>query len=292
MGGVLFADDCALAASSLEALQRLSDNFAAAARKFGLTISIKKTESLYQPACGSVDAPPVVCIEGKQLNAVEDFKYLGGIVSNDASIDKEINARIAKATSAFGRLTKRLWTNKGIRLNTKISVYKAAVITSLLYGCETLTLSMKQLKCLEKFHQTTLRKIAGIRWFHKVTNYEVLARCNIRSLQSMIESAKLRWTGHVVRMRDDRIPKALLYGRLTAGVPSRGNHNTYLNSVKRTLRACGIDITLLEHYASERDPWRDRYKDGIAKAESNRTKRLVDKRNERKARADLAQLRT
>ena len=228
----------------------------------------------------------------KQLNAVEDFKYLGGIVSNDASIDKEINARIAKATSAFGRLTKRLWTNKGIRLNTKISVYKAAVITSLLYGCETLTLSMKQLKCLEKFHQTTLRKIAGIRWFHKVTNYEVLARCNIRSLQSMIESAKLRWTGHVVRMRDDRIPKALLYGRLTAGVPSRGNHNTYLNSVKRTLRACGIDITLLEHYASERDPWRDRYKDGIAKAESNRTKRLVDKRNKRKARADLAQLRT
>ena len=289
---LLFADDCALAASSLEALQRLSDNFAAAARKFGLTISIKKTESLYQPACGNVDVPPVVCIEGKQLNAVEDFKYLGGIVSNDASIDKEINARIAKATSAFGRLTKRLWTNKGIRLDTKISVYKAAVITSLLYGCETLTLSMKQLKCLEKFHQTTLRKIAGIRWFHKVTNYEVLARCNIRSLQSMIESAKLRWTGHVVRMRDDRIPKALLYGRLTAGVPSRGNHNTYLNSVKRTLRACGIDITLLEHYASERDPWRDRYKDGIAKAESNRTKRLVDKRNKRKARADLAQLRT
>ena len=108
----------------------------------------------------------------------------------------------------------------------------------------------------------------------------------------MIESAKLRWTGHVIRMKDGRIPKALLYGRLTTGVPSRGNHNTYLNSVKRTLRACGIDITLLEHYASERDTWRDRYKDGIAKAESNRTKRLVDKRNERKARAGLAQLRT
>ena len=97
-------------------------------------------------------------------------------------------------------------------------------------------------------------------------------------------------------MRDDRIPKSLLYGRLTTGIPSRGysrgNHNTYLNSVKGTLRACGIDITLLEHYASEIDPWRDRYKDGIAKAESNRTKRLVDKRNECKARVGLAQLRT
>ena len=82
-------------------------------------------------------------------------------------------------------------------------------------------------------------------------------------------------------MRDDRIPKALLYGRLTTYFPSRGNHNTYLNSVKGTLRACGIDIMLLEHYASERDPWRDRYRDGIALAESNRTERLVDKRNKR-----------
>ena len=148
------------------------------------------------------------------------------------------------------------------------------------------------MKCLEKFHQTTLRKIAKIRWFHKVTNYDVLKLCNIRSLQSMIESARLRWTGHVVRMKDDRIPKALLYGRLASGVPSRGNHNTYLNSVKSTLRACEIDIARLEDLASERDSWRDTCKDRLAEAENNRTERLIDKRNKRKARAALAQLPT
>ena len=88
-------------------------------------------------------------------------------------MDAEITARIAKATAAFGRLSKRLWTNSGIQLNTKIGVYKAAVITSLLYGCETWTLTKQQSKRLEKFHQTTLRKIARIKWFHKVTNYQV-----------------------------------------------------------------------------------------------------------------------
>ena len=40
------------------------------------------------------------------MKAVELFKYLGSIVSNDASANAEITARIAKATSAFGRLTK------------------------------------------------------------------------------------------------------------------------------------------------------------------------------------------
>ena len=289
---LLFADDCALVACSQEALQRLCDHFASAARRFGLTISIKKTESLYQPARGNTYVPPVVSIDGKKLNAVEEFTYLGGIASNDGSIDPEITARIAKATSAFSRLTKRLWTNRNIRLDTKISVYKATVLTSLLFGCETWTLNKKQIKRLEKFHQTNLRKIARIRWFHKVTNYAVLSRCNIYSLESMIDSAKLRWTGHVIRMKDDRIPKALLYGRLAVGAPSRGNHNTYLNSVKRTLRSCGINLALLEKLASDRLLWRATLKTGIDRMEADRTERLITKRDKRKARTDLARLQT
>ena len=187
-----------------------------------------------QLALGNVYVPPVITILGQQLTAVENFKYLGSTVSNDASLDVEITSRIAKATSAYGRLVKRLWTNRGIRLDTKVAVYKAAVLSSLLYGCEIWNLNAKQLRRLEKFHQATLRKIARIKWFHKVTNYEVLHRCNISSLQSMIDSARLRWTGHVVRMSNDRIPKKLL---IATGISKRGNHNTYLNSVKIHLEA-------------------------------------------------------
>ena len=289
---LLFADDCALAAPSLDALQRLCDRFSKAARRFGLIISIKKTEVLYQPAPGETYEPPVVSIEGKQLNAVKTFKYLGSTISNDASLDAEITSRIAKATAAFGRLTKRLWTNRNIRLDTKIAVYRAAVITSLLFGCETWTLKKAHFARLEKFHQTTLRRIARIRWFHKVPNYEVLSHCNIPTLQSMIESAQLRWCGHVVRMKDDRIPKALLYGRLADGTSSRGNHKTYLNTLKSTLGACVIRCDQLETLASQRNPWRKTYKDGIARAEKKRIEHLETKRMKRKARTALARLTT
>ena len=287
---LLFADDCALAACTQEALQRLCDSFAAAARQFGLTISIKKTESLHQPAVGNMYVPPLISVEGKLLNAVESFKYLGGIISNCASIDAEINARITKATSAFGRLTKRLWQNKDIRLGTKVSVYKAAVLTSLLYGSETWTLNKKQTARLETFHQTCLRKIAKIRWFHKVTNYEVLSKCHISSLESMLDTARLRWIGHVVRMKNDRIPKALLYGRLATGASKCGKRSTYMNSVRSTLRACGIDCARLEDLASDRNQWRATVKAGIKKAEEGRIESLIEKRMRRGVRADLAHL--
>ena len=278
---LLFADDCALAADSQEALQRLCDSFSTAARRFGLTISIKKTEVLYQPACGNAYIPPSIFIEGQQLKAVKLFKYLGSIVSNDASVDAEITARIAKATAAFGRLTKRLWSNRDVRLETKIPVYRAAVVSSLLFGCETWTLKKRHFKSLEKFHQTSLRKIARIKWFHRRTNYEVLEKCNIGSMQSMVESAILRWTGHVTRMSDNRIPKKLLYGRLTTGRTSRGNHATYRNQVRGILRTCNIKPPDLEKLAANRSGWRTSYKAGIAVAEKSRIDVLKAKRERR-----------
>ena len=85
---LLFADDCALAAGSQEELQRLCDCFSTASRRFGLTISIKKTEVLYQPARGNAYVAPIISIEGKPLNAVEHFKYLGGTISNDAMMQR------------------------------------------------------------------------------------------------------------------------------------------------------------------------------------------------------------
>jgi len=51
----------------------------------------------------------------------------------------DVNARLGQANAAFGRLRKRLWGNHGITLAKKVAVYKAVVVTTLLYGCEAWT---------------------------------------------------------------------------------------------------------------------------------------------------------
>jgi len=58
------------------------------------------------------------------------------------------------------RLSNRLWDEHGIRLDTKISVYVAVVLTILLYGCETWTLYRYNIRKLDQFNMRCLRRIA------------------------------------------------------------------------------------------------------------------------------------
>ena len=63
-----------------------------------------------------------------------DFTYLGSIISNSGSIDREINHKISRASAAFGYLKDRVNLDRHLKLSTKIRVYYAIVITDLLYG--------------------------------------------------------------------------------------------------------------------------------------------------------------
>ena len=55
---------------------RLVDRFSDAAKKFGLTISIKKTELMFQPRPNEDHYDPVVTIDDTELASVKNFCYL------------------------------------------------------------------------------------------------------------------------------------------------------------------------------------------------------------------------
>ena len=78
---LLFGDDCALAAHTERALQHIGNRFSDAAKNFSLTISLKKTEVLYQPPPRKAYSLPHIIIDGTNLNAVEHFTYLGNVFS-------------------------------------------------------------------------------------------------------------------------------------------------------------------------------------------------------------------
>ena len=134
---------------------------------------------------------------------------------------EDIKARISKASSAYGRLQERVRKPHGIKQNTKIKVYRATVLTTLLYEAETWTCYRRHVKMLDSFHMRHLRYLMGIKWQDKITNNEVLQRAKMDGMKAMLMRAHLRWVGHVQRMSDNRMPK-IFYSKLSSGARSRG----------------------------------------------------------------------
>jgi hypothetical protein len=280
---LLYADDCALVAHTLSEAQQLFDRFFSAAQRFGLTVSLKKTEVLMQPVSGKIATSPVVKAGDVILKNVEKFCYLGSTISADAMIDDDVTARLAKASHAFGCLSKRLWGDPGIRLDTKIAVYKAAIINTLLYGCESWTTYRRHISKLDQFHMRCLRRIAHIKWQDKVPNTQVLDRCDISGIEAFLLSHRLRWTGHVIRMNDDRLPKQVFYSQLSEGHRSRGGQRKrYKDVLKSNLKDVGLEPKELESLVVDRSSWRSLSKQSVLKFEHQRVDLLQEKRSRRK----------
>ena len=128
-----FADDMAKGAPTEEKMQKgVSDS----CDSYDLAISIK-TEVVYQPVPGKPYKEPTNTVKGQRLQVVYKFTYLGSTLSRIVHFDDEVNARIAKASVAFGRLRGNILDRSGIRPDTKLKVYSSVVLSTLLYACET-----------------------------------------------------------------------------------------------------------------------------------------------------------
>ena len=137
-----------MAATTLQAAQQLMDRFSEASKRFGLTISLKKTEVMHQPApYAAASVPPVVTVDGTALHVTDKFCYLGSTVTQDLSLDTEIAARISKAAAAFGKLYKRVWDERGLRLRTTALYMLTLVLT-------TFTVQLSNLDLVSTPHPT------------------------------------------------------------------------------------------------------------------------------------------
>ena len=72
---------------------------------------------------------------------------------------------------------------------------------------------------------------------------QVLEKCGLPSIDCLIIKCQLRWTAHIVRMEDDRIPKMLLYGQLREGHRDQGRpFKRYKDTLKANLKSGNTDV--------------------------------------------------
>ena len=277
-----YADDCALVSHSSEGLQEAMSTIADLYSKFGLEINIRKTEVLNWMGEVQASTPADIVINNTSLKVATSFKYLGAWLSNDCKLDIEINNRICQASRSFGRLQVRVFKNHNLALTTKIKVYTAVCLSTLLYGSESWTVYSRHMKMLEAWHIKSLRCILGVTWRDRLTYREIYGRTDCCSLESLLGRRQLRWLGHVIRMDAERLPKQILYGELSSGRRGVGGQKKrHKDLMKTVLKKFDITPVMLETLAKDRNIWRKKCYEGASKCEDKRNEQMRLRRERR-----------
>ena len=128
------------------------------------------------------DVSPVV-VEGGEIEMVSSFTYLSSKLSSDGEITTEVSCRIANASKAFGCLRVPIFLNRTLSVNTKRAVYKAIVISILLYGVETWALKAPDVRrltlCMDNIGCVQVPTMAEAHYFSTAiwTIWHILVNC-------------------------------------------------------------------------------------------------------------------
>lgn len=94
------------------------------------------------------------------FGSVNEFVYLGSLITNNNNITAEIVKRILSANKCYFGLLK-YFCSKILSRNIKILLYKTLLRPILIYGSETWVLSKKDENRLLVFERKILRRIFG-----------------------------------------------------------------------------------------------------------------------------------
>nr|VZH96997.1 unnamed protein product [Spirometra erinaceieuropaei] len=111
----------------------------------------------------------------------------------------------------------------------------------------------KQARRLNHFHLSCLRRILRQKWQDRILGTDVLGRTGILSIYAILRQIQLRWSGHLVRMDNERLPKRLFYGDVVTGSRRQGGQiRRYKDTLKSSLKRLQINPTNWEELALDR----------------------------------------
>ena len=189
--------------------------------------------------------------DGTSLKLLDKFTYLGSSVS---STEKDIDTQLTKAWTPIDKLS-IIWKSD-LTDKMKRSFFQAAVVSILLCGCTTWTLTKRLEKKLDGNYTRMLRAILNKSWRQHPTRHQLYD--HLHPIMKTIQVRRTRHAGHCWRSRNELISDVLLwtptYGRAKAGRLAR----TY---IQQLCEDTGYSPEDLPEAMNEREKCRERVRD-------------------------------
>ena len=155
-----------------------------AAAGIGLYVNAHKTEYMCYNQTGDIST-----LDGTSLELVDKFTYLGSSVS---STEKDIDTWLTKAWTAIDWLSV-IWKSD-LTDKIKRSFFQAAVVSILLYGCTTWTLTIRLEKKLDGNYTRMLQAILNKSWQQHPPRHQLYG--HLPPITKTIQAWRTRHAGH------------------------------------------------------------------------------------------------
>ena len=233
--GMLYADDAGFVSRSPTGLAAMMTVIVETFAEFGLSVSEKKTETLVmrtpeKPRKSGAPPPrpfPPLVIEaaGQKYAQTREFRYLGGLVTEEGDLTQEINRRIRAAWACLRRYGNELFDRPKAPWGLKVRMLKAEAMEALLYGCMTWSPRQDHYRILRRTHHRLLRRVIGYKRVHgsfrQLSYAETLKKTKCQSVEATIRKRRLLFAGAIARQPEGRLPKRLMFGKISGGEDAR-----------------------------------------------------------------------
>ena len=241
-----FADDLALLTDSKPEAQEFLTALEEAAARVGLHMNNKKTKYIAKN-CDSTD---ICSSEGKVLEEVDDFLYLGSWVGDS---NKDFTVRKAKAWKALNQMGK-IWKSS-MRREIKVRLFRATVEAILFYGSETWTVTKSLAKKIDGCFSRMLRAALNIHWQEKIPNKDVYR--DLPRATDRLRVQRLRLAGHIAR-HEELTAQQTLFWKPTRGTARRGRPIlTYPDILLQDLEGVCESTNEMARAMADRELWRN-----------------------------------
>ena len=147
-----YADDTSLMAESEEELKSLVMKVKVESERVDQKLNIQKTKIMTFSPITSWE------IDGKTVETVSDFIFLGSIITVGGDCSHEIKRRLLFGRKVMTNLDS-MFKSRDITLPTKVRLVKAMVFPVVMYGCESWTVKKAECQRIDAFELWCWRRL-------------------------------------------------------------------------------------------------------------------------------------
>jgi hypothetical protein len=261
----LFVDDTAIVANTSEELVERGEELFHHFKKFGLLMHVgerdkngnwkpSKSEAMYFPkkntSCYVKPEPMTFSDQNHRIEYTDNFKYLGCILTPDLLDDTEIKKRVKQTRAQIANLN-NFFKSRASTWVKKL-VFQSIPVNTLLFGCETWTLTDSNKKRISSVYHEGLRKVLGLRMNtvekHRIRNEHVRNKLGVPHILDIITKRQHDFLGKIASLHTSNLQRQFLGAWIPKPRPIGAPKYTMRHTHTETLRSIlGEEVITTPH---------------------------------------------